>query len=54
MNEYITLKDGAQMPRLGMGTWFLGENFATRGQEIAALHAGMQLIDTAQMYDPPQ
>lgn len=46
------------MPRLGMGTWFLGENFATRGQEIAALHAGldagMQLIDTAQMYDPPQ
>lgn len=54
MQAYITLKNGMQMPRLGMGTWFLGENRGTRAQEIAALRAGldagMQLIDTAEMY----
>lgn len=54
MQAYITLKNGMQMPRLGMGTWFLGENRSTRAQEITALRAGldagMQLIDTAEMY----
>lgn len=42
------------MPRLGMGTWFLGEDLRTRENEKEALRAGieagMRLIDTAEMY----
>jgi diketogulonate reductase-like aldo/keto reductase len=42
------------VPILGQGTWFLGDDPATRQQEIAALRAGidagMSLIDTAEMY----
>lgn len=54
MDNYIKLKNGALMPRLGMGTWYLGENLNTRAQELEALRAGLdagiQLIDTAEMY----
>lgn len=54
MKDTILLKDGFGIPRLGMGTWFLGEDFRTREQELDALRAGidagMRLIDTAQMY----
>lgn len=50
----LTLKNGVSMPRLGMGTWFLGENPRAEQTEIDALRAGldngMQLIDTAEMY----
>jgi diketogulonate reductase-like aldo/keto reductase len=42
------------MPRLGMGTWHMGESAAHRAEEVAALRAGidlgMRLIDTAEMY----
>jgi diketogulonate reductase-like aldo/keto reductase len=42
------------MPRLGMGTWHMGEDRARRGAEAAALRVGldlgMRLIDTAEMY----
>lgn len=52
--EYLKLNDGSRMSRLGMGTWYLGENKAARKQEIEALragiHAGCSLIDTAEMY----
>jgi len=52
--EYLKLNDGSRMPRLGMGTWYLGENKAARKQEIEALRAGIHdgcsLIDTAEMY----
>ncbi|WP_334104690.1 aldo/keto reductase [Muricomes intestini] len=54
MTEYIKLKTGDTIPRLGMGTWFLGEKRKTREQEIDALQggikAGVTLIDTAEMY----
>ena len=50
----IRLRDGAAMPRLGLGTWRMGEERARRADEIAALRAGldlgMNLIDTAEMY----
>ena len=50
----ITLKNGMQMPRLGMGTWMLGEHNTIYQQELKALRAGMDagftLIDTAEMY----
>ncbi len=42
------------MPRLGQGTWRMGEDRAARAQEVAALRLGidlgMTLIDTAEMY----
>jgi diketogulonate reductase-like aldo/keto reductase len=42
------------MPRLGLGTWRMGESAAARSAEIAALRLGldlgMNLIDTAEMY----
>ena len=42
------------MPRLGMGTWHMGERPARRAAEVAALRMGldlgMTLIDTAEMY----
>lgn len=51
---YIRLNNGQFMPRLGMGTWYLGEFMKTREKEIEALRTGldigMTLIDTAEMY----
>ena len=42
------------MPRLGMGTWHMGERAGSRAAEVAALRMGldlgMTLIDTAEMY----
>ena len=42
------------MPRLGMGTWHMGEDPAARAAEVAALRLGLDLgialIDTAEMY----
>ncbi|MGH8765319.1 MAG: aldo/keto reductase [Burkholderiales bacterium] len=42
------------MPRLGQGTWNMGDDPARRKQELAALRAGielgMTLVDSAEMY----
>ena len=42
------------LPRLGLGTWHMGEEAKRRAAEVAALHLGidlgMPLIDTAEMY----
>lgn len=50
----VRLSDGRPMPRLGMGTWYLGEGRNPREQELEALRAGLdagvRLIDTAEMY----
>src|SRR5688572_13008259 len=50
----VTLPSGERVPALGQGTWYLGENTATRAEEIAALRLGLDLgltlIDTAEMY----
>ncbi len=52
--DTIALNNGSRMPRLGMGTWYLGEQPKRRVEEISALRAGMRagcrLIDTAEMY----
>lgn len=54
MEPMVLLKDGTQIPALGQGTWFMGENFARKKEEKAALlrgiELGMTLIDTAEMY----
>lgn len=50
----VSTRSGATMPNLGLGTWRMGENAATRADEVAALRLGldlgMGLIDTAEMY----
>ena len=50
----VTLPDGTQVPALGQGTWYLGEQPAVRARELAALRTGiehgMTLLDTAEMY----
>jgi len=53
-NFTLTLPDGRQMPRLGQGTWRMGEDDAKRQIEVDALRyglkLGMGLIDSAEMY----
>lgn len=48
------LPDGTRVPRLGFGTWHLGEDASRRDAEVAAirlaLDLGMTLVDTAEMY----
>jgi diketogulonate reductase-like aldo/keto reductase len=50
----VTLPDGERIPKLGQGTWEMGERTPQRAAEIAALREGialgMTLIDTAEMY----
>lgn len=56
MTEFATvaLPDGDRMPKLGIGTWRMGERAADRDREIAsirlALDLGVRMIDTAEMY----
>ena len=50
----IALPDGERIPKLGLGTWEMGERAARRADEIAVLREGvalgMTLVDTAEMY----
>lgn len=50
----LSLRSGASLPVLGLGTWGLGEDPARRAAEVrivrAAFEAGYRLIDTAEMY----
>lgn len=54
MGKTVRFGEGAAVPAIGQGTWFMGENSARRSQEVAALRAGVErgltLIDTAEMY----
>lgn len=50
----VTLPGGERVPALGQGAWAIGDQAATRSDEIAALRRGLDLgltlIDTAEMY----
>jgi len=50
----LKLPGGEIVPRLGQGTWRMGESARRRAEEVAALKLGldlgMTLIDTAEMY----
>ncbi len=52
--DHATLPDGRTAPRLGLGTWLLGDDPARHDTELAALRRGldlgMTLVDTAEMY----
>lgn len=53
-SDGIKLLDGGIIPRLGQGTWMMGEEENKKNQEIEALQLGvelgMNLIDSAEMY----
>jgi diketogulonate reductase-like aldo/keto reductase len=50
----LLLRSGREIPRLGQGTWRMGEKASQKQAEINALRLGielgMTLIDTAEMY----
>ena len=50
----VTLKNGTEVPVLGLGTWRMGERSSERAAEVKALKLGLELgirlIDTAEMY----
>ena len=50
----LKLPGGEIVPRLGQGTWRMGESARRRAEEVAALKLGLDLgmtmIDTAEMY----
>ena len=50
----LQLPSGREIPRLGQGTWRMGEKAAQKQAEINALRLGLELgmtlIDTAEMY----
>ncbi len=50
----LLLPDGSKMPRLGQGTWQMGEDDEQSEREIHGLQygirQGLRLIDTAEMY----
>jgi len=52
--QSLDLPGGGAMPRLGLGTWRMGESAQRRATEVAAVRAaiemGYRLIDTAEMY----
>lgn len=54
MRNTINFAGFSELPVIGQGTWYMGENPAQRADEVAALQSGLecglQLIDTAEMY----
>ena len=52
--QSVLLKNGETMPKLGMGTWYMGEDPFKAKNEIESLRLGFELgiplIDTAEMY----
>jgi len=50
MSEFITLNNGAKMPRVGLGTWKAPAN-KTKQAVLTAVRAGYRFIDCANDYD---
>jgi diketogulonate reductase-like aldo/keto reductase len=52
--RHLELPDGTTIPRLGLGTWRMGEAMTRRSAEVAAVRTaidlGYRLIDSAEMY----
>ena len=49
LQESYRLENGVQIPRLGLGTWFISDDKAARAVRDA-VEVGYRLIDTAQAY----
>lgn len=50
LSSRVALRDGNQMPLLGLGTWKLPAGRTTREAVGSALSAGYRLFDTAKLY----
>ncbi len=48
LNETYPLANGVQIPKLGLGTWFIDDAKAAKAVR-AAVKLGYRLIDTAQV-----
>ncbi|ORY73767.1 Aldo/keto reductase [Neocallimastix californiae] len=52
--ETVQLNDGSLIPKVGQGTWEMGENEVEEEEEIESIYKGIELgirlIDTAEMY----
>lgn len=50
----VTLPDGTSLPRIGQGTWYMGDDPSKKNEELRALRRGVELglnlIDSAEMY----
>lgn len=49
LEETYTLSNGVEIPRLGLGTWFISDDDAAQAVRDA-VHVGYRHIDTAQAY----
>lgn len=49
LEEKYVLSNGVEIPKLGLGTWFIGDGDAAQAVKDAA-HIGYRHIDTAQAY----
>lgn len=49
LNENYTLSNGVQIPKLGLGTWFINDKDAAEAVR-QAVKLGYRLVDTAQAY----
>lgn len=49
INENFTLQNGVEIPKLGLGTWFINDDEAAQAV-IEAVKLGYRHIDTAQAY----
>ncbi len=49
LNEKYTLSNGVEIPKLGLGTWFINDDAAVQAVK-AAVQIGYRHIDTAQAY----
>ena len=50
MSEFVTLNNGAKMPRVGLGTW-KSPAAKTKAAIISAVKSGYRMIDCANDYD---
>lgn len=49
LEETYTLSNGVEIPKLGLGTWFISNKDVVQAVKEAA-HIGYHLVDTAQAY----
>lgn len=50
LGEIYTLSNGVQIPKLGLGTWFISDDQAAEAVKNA-VKIGYRLFDTAQAYE---
>ena len=49
LNETYTLSNGVEIPKIGLGTWFIDDDVAAQPVRDA-IEIGYRHIDTAQAY----